>query len=178
MILPGMAGGVFGAYLLYSLSQYDIKPFIAGFLFLTGLIVFFRFLFRNQFSVEEKPFSKSRLGILAFIAAISDAFFGGGWGPITAPILILANKSEPRKIIGSTDATAFFITVAETLTFIWLLGVEQFRWDWILALVIGGGIATPLAAYTSKQVQPRFLGAFIGLILVLTNLWTIASLLF
>jgi len=66
----------------------------------------------------------------------------------------------------------------ETFTFIWLLGAEQLRWDWTLALVIGGGIAAPLAAYTSKRVQPRLLGAFIGLILVLTNLWTITSLLF
>ncbi len=118
------------------------------------------------------------MGILAFFAAFSDAFLGGGWGPITAPILILANKGEPRKIIGSTDFTAFFITAAETFTFIWLLGVGQFRWDWILALVVGGGLSAPLATYTSKWVQPRLLGAFVGLILVLTNLWTIASLLF
>ena len=178
MILPGMVGGVFGAYLLCSLSQYEIKPFIAGFLLLIGLTVFLRFLFRKQFFVEDKPFSKSKLGILAFFAAISDAFLGGGWGPITAPILILANKSEPRKVIGSVATSVFFITTAETFTFIWLLGVEQFRWDWILALVIGGGISAPLAAYTSKRVQPRLLGAFVGLILVLTNSWTIASLLF
>lgn len=178
MVLPGMVGGGFGAYLLCSLSQYEIKPFIAGFLLLIGLIVLFRFLFRKQFLVEDKPFSKSRLGILAFFAAFSDALLGGGWGPIIAPVLILENKSEPRKIIGSISTAAFFVTAVETFTFIWLLGVMQFRWDWILALVIGGGIAAPLAAYTSKRVQPRLLGASIGLILVLTNLWTIASLLF
>lgn len=66
-ILPGMVGGVFGAYLLCSLSRYEIKPFIAGFLLLIGLIVFFRFLFRKQSLVEDKPFSKSRFGILAFL---------------------------------------------------------------------------------------------------------------
>lgn len=77
-------------------------------------------------------------------------------------------------MIGSTDTTAFFIIVAEFFT-VWLLGVGQFRWDWILALVIGGGISAPLAAYTCKRVQPRLLGAFVGLILVLTNLWTIVS---
>lgn len=178
MILPGMVGGVFSAYLLCSLSQYELKPFIAGFLLLIGLIVFFRFLFRKQFLVEDKPFSKSRLGVLAFFAAFSDALLGGSWGPISAPILILTNKTEPRKVFGSTDTTAFFITAAETFTFIWLLGVGQFRGDWILALVIGVGVSAPLEAYTCKGVQPRLLGAFVGLILVLTNLWTIASLLF
>jgi hypothetical protein len=177
MILPGMAGGVLGAYMLCSLSQYKIKPFIAGILLLIGLIVFFRFLSRKQSLIEDKLFSKSRLSVLAFFAAFADALLGGGWGPITAPILILTNKGETRKIIGSVATSVFFITLAETFTFIWLLGVGQFRWDWILALVIGGGISAPLAAYTCKQVQPRLLGASVGLILVLTNLWTIASIL-
>jgi hypothetical protein len=179
MILPGMTGGVFGAYTLYALSQYEteIKPLIASFLLLIGFTVFLRFLFRKQFLTEDKPFSKGRLGVLAFLAAFSDALLGGGWGPITAPILILSNKSTPRKVIGSTDTAAFFITVAETFTFLWLLGAQQFRWDWILALMIGGGIAAPLAAYTCKRVPPRLLGASIGLILMTTNLWTITSLL-
>lgn len=55
--------------------------------------------------MEDKPFSKSRLSILAFFAAFFDSFAGGGWGPITA-------------------------------TFIWLLGFQQFRWDWIMTLII------------------------------------------
>jgi hypothetical protein len=179
MILPGMAGGVFGAYTLYALSQYEteIKPLIASFLLLIGFAVFLRFLFRKQFLTEDKPFSRGRLGILAFFAAFSDALLGGGWGPITAPILILSNKSTPRKVIGSTDTAAFFITAAETFTFLWLLGAQRFRWDWILALMIGGGIAAPLAAYTCKRVPPRLLGTSIGLILITTNLWTITSLL-
>jgi uncharacterized membrane protein YfcA len=147
-------------------------------LLLMGLTVLFRFLLRRQSLIEDKPFSKNKLGILAFFAAFLDAFLGGGWGPITAPILILANKSEPRKIIGSITTSVFFITVAETLTFVWLLGVEPLRWDWILALTIGGGISAPLAAYTCRRVHPRLLGAFVGLILVSTNLWTITSLLF
>jgi len=69
------------------------------------------------------------LGILGFFAAFFDAFAGSGWGPITAPILILSNKSEPRKVIGSVNTASFFITMAETATFIWLLGFQQFRWD-------------------------------------------------
>lgn len=178
MILPGMFGGVLGAYLLFSLSQYEIKPFIAGFLFLIGLIVFFRFLFRKQFLIEDKPFSKSKLGILAFFAAFSDALLGGGWGPIISPILILTNQSDPRKIIGSVATSVFFITAAETLTFMWLLGVEQFRWDWIIALVVGGGLAAPIAAYTCKKIQAKLLGVSVGLILMFTNLWTMISLSF
>jgi hypothetical protein len=178
MILPGIIGGVFGAFCLYSLSTYEIKPVVAGFLFLLGLIVFFRFLFRKPLLTEDRPFSRGKLGLLAFMAAFSDALFGGGWGPLTAPLLILSNRSPPRKVIGSMSTAAFFVTLAETLTFLGLLGMGQFRWDWILALVIGGGLAAPIAAYTCKRVQPRVLGVFVGLILMFTNMWTVASLLF
>jgi hypothetical protein len=178
MILPGIAGGVLGAFMLYSLSMYRIKPVIAGFLFLLGLMVFLRFLLRRSFLVEDKPFSKGKLRILAFSAAFADALFGGGWGPLTAPLLILSDKSSPRKVIGSMDTTAFFVTAAETLTFLGLLDIGQFRWDWIIALVVGGGLAAPLAAYTCRKVQARLLGISVGLILMFTNLWTIISLLF
>ena len=65
--------------------------------------------------MEDKPFSNSRLSILAFFAAFFDSFAGGGWGPITAPILILSNKSERRKVIGSVNTASFFITMAELL---------------------------------------------------------------
>jgi hypothetical protein len=179
MILPGIIGGVLGAFTLYLIStSYKIKPIIAGFLFFLGLAVFFRFLFRKRFQTRDKAFSKHKLRILAFLAAFSDALFGGGWGPLTTPILILSNKSSPRKVIGSMDTTAFFVTLAETLTFIWLLDIKQFRWDWILALVISGGLAAPIAASMCGKVRPRLLGLSLGLILILTNLWTIITLLF
>jgi hypothetical protein len=118
------------------------------------------------------------LRILAFLAAFTDALFGGGWGPLTAPLLILSNKSSPRKVIGSMDTTAFFVTLAETLAFIWLLDIGRFRWDWILTLVIGGVLAAPIAAYTCRKAKPTLLGLSVGMVLMFTNLWTITSLLF
>jgi len=179
MVLPGIIGGAFGAFALFSLSTYKIKLIVACFLFFLGLAVFFRFLFRKEFSAEDKTFSKGKLGILAFLAAFADALLGGGWGPLTAPLLILSSKSSPRKVIGSMDTTAFFVTLAEVLTFMWLLkNIGEFRWDWILALVIGGALAAPIAAYTCRKVQPRLLGLLVGLILIFINLWTITSFFF
>ena len=177
LILPGVLGGVIGAILLSYMPAHVTKPIIAVFLALIGLIIFMRFLLRKNTLIVDKPISKTGLSILGFIAAFCDACAGGGWGPIVTPTLIMTNKSQPRKVVGSVDASEFFITVAETLTFTLLLGPENFHWDWVLALIIGGGIAAPLAAYTCKKIPTRLLGVLVGVILLITNLRTIIALL-
>jgi hypothetical protein len=84
---------------------------------------------------RRQTFSRGKLGVSAFSAHLRMPFVVVGSS--TAPLLILSNKSSPRKVIGSVDTTAFFVTSAEILTFLWLLGVGQFRWDWIIAFVVG-----------------------------------------
>lgn len=173
LIIPGVIGGVIGAILLSNLAAHTTKPVIALFLAFVGLIIFMRFLTRKDILIVDKPISKTGLSILGFTAAFCDACAGGGWGPIATPTLMMTNKSQPRKVIGSVDASEFFITIAETITFILLLGPENFHWNWVLALIIGGGIAAPLAAYTCKKIPTRLLGVLVGLILLITNLRTL-----
>ena len=173
LIVPGVLGGVIGAVLLSYVPAHVTKPIIAVFLALIGLIIFMRFLLRKHILIADKPISKTGLSILGFVAAFCDACAGGGWGPIATPTLMMTNKSQPRKVVGSVDASEFFITIAETLTFMLLLGPENFHWEWVLALIIGGGVAAPLAAYTCKKTSARLLGVLVGLILLITNLRTI-----
>jgi len=67
----------------------------------------------------------------------------------------------------------FFVTLAETITFRVIIGPESFHWLWVTALIIGGNITAPVAAYTSKRIPARLLGVSVGLILVVTNVRTI-----
>ncbi len=143
------------------------------FLIIVGFVIFVRYLVRKNVLVIEKPVSKKGLTVLGFVAAFCDAAAGGGWGPIATPSLLMTNKSEPRKVIGSVDASEFFITLAETTTFLLVLGPENFHWYWVLALLIGGAIAAPLAAYTCKKVPARWLGLLVGSILVMSNIRTL-----
>ena len=173
LIVPGILGGVTGAILLSYMPAHVTKPAIGIFLAFIGLIIFMRFAMRKGILTVDKPISKTGLSMLGFVAAFCDACAGGGWGPIATPTLMMTNKSQPRKVIGSVDASEFFITIAETLTFMLLLGPENFHWEWVLALIIGGGVAAPLAAYTCKKTSARLLGVLVGLILLITNLRTI-----
>ena len=175
LIVPGVIGGILGATLLSNIPAYITKPVIALFLAFIGLIIFIRFVMRKNIIVADKPISRTGLSTLGFIAAFCDACAGGGWGPIATPTLIMSNKSQPRKVVGSVDASEFFVTIAETITFMLLLGPENFHWNWVLALIIGGGIAAPVAAYTCKRITMRLLGILVGLILLITNLRTLLN---
>jgi len=82
---------------------------------------------------------------LGYVAAFLDALGGGGWGPIATTTLV-TNKVEPSKAIGSVNFAEFFVTLTESITFIILIGPEQFSWIIILGLLIGGVICAPIAA--------------------------------
>lgn len=173
LIAPGVIGGIVGAALISYIPSHTAKPIIALFLFLVGLIIFLRYLIRKNVLVVEKPISKSSLTTVGFIAAFCDATAGGGWGPIATPSLIMTNRSEPRKVIGSVNASEFFIALAQTTTFLITLGPLAFHWTWVLALLIGGAVAAPLAAYTCKKVPSRWLGLLVGVILMVSNSLTL-----
>lgn len=114
LIIPGVIGGVTGATLLTYVPAQLTKPVITVFLLLIGAIIFFRYLVKKQILIVDKPISKRGLSTLGFVAAFCDACAGGGWGPIATPTLMMTNKSQPRKVIGSVDSSEFFVTLAET----------------------------------------------------------------
>lgn len=174
LALPGVLGGILGASFLSSVPGEKIKPFIAVFLLIMGLVIIFRFFRKKDFSVavqgKESPLELIGLG---FVAAFMDAVGGGGWGPIATPSLILKGNHQPREVIGSVNFVEFIVTVAECLTFIFILGIEEFRWDIVLALLVGGVIAAPLAALFCKKLPARTSGILVGILLVLLNIRTL-----
>lgn len=185
MTVPGVIGGAAGAYFLASIPGDMIKPFIAAFLTILGLVILFRFMKyrapsrQNQDSEAPGKVSKVvnrfkiKLPALGFCAAFMDAVGGGGWGPIATPGLILGENAEPRKAIGTVNLVEFFITISISVTFFFTLGWESYDWPLVGALMCGGVIAAPLAAFLCKKLPIRILGIFIGILLVATNLRTL-----
>lgn len=170
LAVPGVFGGVLGAYFLSSIPGKTIKPFVALILLVMGVIILYRFLRKKDFSVavQGKESSLELIG-LGFVAAFMDAVGGGGWGPIATPSLILKGNHHPRKVVGSVNCVEFIVTLAECLTFIFVLGIEKFRWDIVIALLVGGVIAAPIAAVSCKKLHPKTLGVMIGGLLILLN---------
>ena len=157
LVLGGILGGVFGAYMLTSFE--NLKPITSVILLSMGLLILYRFNFRKTPVVfKSVPHFKKTVG-LGFFAAMVDSIGGGGWGPITTPSLVLRDL-HPSKVIGSACLAEFFVTVAVSLSFLFML--KDLPWDFVFPLAIGGIIISPIAAYMSKKLSHRILGSLVG----------------
>ena len=178
MSLPGFVGAFLGAVALSSLSAEKAEPFMAGFLFLLGVYVLVRFSFRRH--VEEswvgaKPLPWFALVPLGGFAGFMDAAGGGGWGPIGTPALLGSGRMEPRKVVGSVDTGEFLVSLGASLGFLFSLGSKQIEFAWVAALLAGGVIAAPIAAWLVRKLPARILGSAVGSIILVTNAKTIVD---
>lgn len=165
LLIPGVIGGVLGAYVLSSVPARTIKPFVAGYLIIMGLAILFR-AFRK---VQEREV-QSKLIPLGAVGGFLDAIGGGGWGPIVTSTLV-ARGNNPRFTIGSVNLTEFFVTVAEAATFFTLIGLVH--WQIIVGLIIGGILAAPLAAYVCRMLPTRILMIIVGIAIVALQIRTL-----
>jgi uncharacterized protein len=174
LTIPGAVSAFIGAAFLSSLPGDKIKPFISIFLILLGVYILIRFLFFNHASkTQGSAISSKLLTPLGMVGGFFDAVGGGGWGPITAPVLIAKNGISPKKVIGTVDTSEFAIAVSATLGFILFLGVDQYQWQWVFAFMIGGVFAAPIAAWLVRIVPSYMLGVLVGGFIILTNSMTI-----
>jgi hypothetical protein len=165
LVIPGVLGAVSGAYLLANLPGDAIRPYIALYLIVMGIIIIYK-SFR-----EFPPRSvSSHLLPLGFGGAFVDAIGGGGWGPIVASTLIVRG-SDVRKTVGTVNAAEFFVTLAASLTFIIALGLAH--WPIILGLAIGGLIAAPLGAYACSRIPIRPFMVFVGVLVIVLSARTL-----
>ena len=175
--IPGAIGAFAGATFLSWLSTEIAKPLMSILLLGLGLYVLLRFTLRGLRTDRlGQPLRKRFLTPLGLVAGFMDATGGGGWGPVGTPAILASGRMEPRKVIGSIDTSEFFVAVAASLGFLFGLGTAGINPTWALALLIGGLIAAPIAAWLVRLVPPRVLGSAVGGIIVLTNARTLLNL--
>lgn len=162
LLIPGIIGGVSGAYLLTSIDGNVVKPFILGYLVAVGLWLLFRGLFYPP--KFRKPKVIAPLGL---VGGFLDAAGGGGWGPIVTSNL-LVQGAEPRKVVGTVNSVEFFLTLAVSATFIYHLGLADIAGA-TLGLLIGGVAAAPLGAFMAKRFSPKLLLVLVGVVLTATS---------
>jgi len=168
--IPGAVGAFLGATLLSNLSTESATPWMALILLVLGVYIISRFVFRKppKFTLGTRP----RTGFLAplgLFAGFVDATGGGGWGPVATPSLIASGKLDPRRVIGSVSAAEFAVTIAASLGFIIALGGQGVEPSIVVALLLGGVIAAPFAAYLVRRLSLPLLGALVGGVILITN---------
>lgn len=166
LAIPGVAGGIIGAYVLTQLPAETIRPFIYGYLLVLAVLIlvraFGRRIPRNRIR---------RVPVLGFFAGLLDATGGGGWGPVATSTL-LAQGGTARTTIGSVNAAEFVVTLAISITFFLTLGLQHL--EIVLGLLLGGVIAAPLAAVLVKRVPERAVLVAVGLLVLAISVYQIA----
>jgi uncharacterized protein len=174
--LPGAVGAFAGATFLSSLSTETAAPLMSAILLLLGGYVLARFTFRGLSSEHlGKPLRKRFLAPVGVVGGFVDATGGGGWGPVSTPAILASGRLEPRKTIGSVDTSEVLVALAASVGFIIGIGSEGVRYTWVLALLAGGVVAAPIAAWLVRHIPPRVLGSLAGGIIVLTNAQTLLT---
>jgi hypothetical protein len=178
MAVPGGIGAFAGASLLVYASTAEataglVEPLVAIILFSLGVYVLSRFAFRrHERPVDVRPVSRRFLTPLGLVAGFLDAFGGGGWGPISTPTLLSSGRMEPRKVIGTVDTSEFVVALCASLGFLLSLSFAQIPWQVVGALLAGGLVAAPVAAWIVKMLPTRILGTAVGGVILLVNMKT------
>lgn len=168
--IPGAIGAFAGATFLSSLSTDAAKPIMSAILLGIGIYLLARFTFKALPKVDtRKPLRMRFLAPVGLLGGFLDATGGGGWGPVGTPALLASGRIEPRKVIGSIDTSEFLVAIAASIGFLFGLGAGGFDMGWVLALLIGGLVAAPLAAWLVRLMPPRLLGSLVGGVIVFTN---------
>ncbi|MFC0504581.1 sulfite exporter TauE/SafE family protein [Micromonospora costi] len=171
--VPGALGAFAGATFLSSISTESAAPWMAGILLALGAYLLIRFSRPLRAARAAGRLRGRFLGPLGLVAGFVDATGGGGWGPVATPALLVSGRLEPRRVIGSVDTAEFVVAAAASAGFLIGLGSEGFLLPTVAALLVGGLIAAPVAAWLVRIVPAQLLGAAVGGVIVLTNARTL-----
>lgn len=166
LLVPGVIGGLTGAYLLTNIDASVVKPYVLAYLALIGLYLLVRGIFW-----PPKPREAKHVAPLGLVGGFLDAAGGGGWGPVVTSNLLVQGV-EPRKVIGTVNSVEFFLTIAVSAMFIAHLGLDDLAGP-TLGLIIGGMAAAPIGAYAARHIPLKPMLIFVGIVLTATSMFGI-----
>jgi uncharacterized protein len=162
LLIPGMVGGILGAYVLTSLDAAVVKPFVLLYLTGIGIYILARGIFYPPKIKEAKLIAP-----LGLFGGFLDAVGGGGWGPVVTSNLLIQG-ADPRKVVGTVNTVEFFLTITVSAAFIYHLGLADVAGA-TLGLLIGGLLAAPIGAWAAKHFPPKQMLILVGIVLTLTS---------
>ena len=162
LLIPGMIGGILGAYVLSSIDAAVVKPFVLLYLSGIGIYLFVRGVF-----YPPKIKEAALIAPLGLFGGFLDAAGGGGWGPVVTSNLLIQG-ADPRKVVGTVNTVEFFLTATVSAAFIYHLGIADVAGA-TLGLLIGGLAAAPLGAWAAKHFPAKQMLILVGIVLTLTS---------
>jgi len=156
LLIPGIIGAILGALVITKVKIPYLSIVISIYLLFMGIFLIAKAYAKIKLQIKQK---NSVVLPLAVTGGFVDGAGGGGWGPVVATSL-LGGKMMPRKVIGTVNASEFFINLASATTFLFLVKITD--WEALAGLIIGGFLITPYAAKATSRMSVKMILTVVG----------------
>ena len=175
LAVPGMVGALVGVGILGVVDGDRLKPVLSLLLLLIGVRILLRFsrpvgaAAVQEDDVEGLRSVEGRGTVAAGAAGGVTNGLVGAWGPVVTPYLLHRGLS-PRFAIGSVNTAEVAVAIVAAGSLLGSVGGTGLNVPMVVAMLLGGMIAAPLAAWTVRFVPARALGVAVAVLLLVTNL--------
>lgn len=180
LAIPGSIGALVGVTVLANVDGDDLKPVLSVLL----LVMAARILLRFSRPLKARPAATDGLddgprydekGVTPVAAAggVTNGLIGA-WGPVVTPFL-LHRGLAPRYAIGSVNTAEVAVAVVASGSLLASVGGGGIDVGVVLAMLSGGVLAAPLAAWTVRFLPARALGVLVGALLFVVNVRELAA---
>lgn len=180
LAIPGSLGSVLGITVLASVDGKALRPFLAILLLAVAVRMLVRFSrplpvppSDTERDGEAPVFDERGLGMVATLGGVTNGLVGA-WGPVVTPFL-LHRGLTPRFAIGSVNTAECAVAFVASGSLMASLGGGGVDFGVVAAMLIGGVLAAPLAAWLIRFLPARGLGVAVSGVLFCTNIRELAS---
>ena len=187
LALPGCIGAVIGVTVLSNVAGATLRPLLALLLTVIGIRILVRFsraVGKSENESGDAPESRLALReglahgawgtrVVALLGGITNGMIGA-WGPVITPFL-LHRGVRPRYAIGSVNTAEIAVASAAAFSLMASVGRGGFDVAVLVAMLLGGVVAAPAAAWVIRYVPARPMGVAVAGLLLLTNARELAT---
>lgn len=184
LAVPGSIGALIGVTVLANVDGDRLKPVLAVVLLLMAARILLRF--SGPLPVRAAAPDGHREGVgggrapvdrgMAAVATAGGVTNGlvGAWGPVVTPYL-LQRGIAPRYVVGSVNTAEIAVAAAASASLLASAAGGALDVGSVVAMLSGGALAAPLAAWVMRYLPPRGLGVAVGGVLAITNIRELTS---
>ena len=186
LAIPGCLGALIGTTALANVDGDVIRPYLAALLIVVGLRILLRFSKPLPAASSTPPpdspdnahraprYNERGVEVAATAGGITNGLVGA-WGPVVTPFL-LHRGVPPRFAIGSVNTAEVAIAITSAGSLLTSSRGTGIELGIVIAMLSGGVLAAPLAAYVVRFIPARLMGLAVAMLLLLTQSRELANL--
>jgi uncharacterized membrane protein YfcA len=180
MAIPGALGAGVGVTILARVDGDDLRPVLAALLVVIGIRILVRFSSglgspqeHDRDAGAPPSFEAAGIEVAAAVGGVTNGLVGA-WGPVLTPFM-LHRRIPPRYAIGSVNTAEVAVAIVASGSLLASIGGDGVDVATVVAMLSGGVVASPIAAWCIKHIPARGLGLAVAGLLLLTNLRELAG---